>query len=73
MRAGTDSAYPQYNTKSAEREWAMDKNKNRKRDRGKSNAELRKMEPKDNADIGIIDGEKTGVHGGGHEKSGRKG
>jgi hypothetical protein len=39
------------------------------RDREKSNAELRKMEPKDNADVGIIDGKIIGVHDGKHEKS----
>ena len=47
----------------------MDNNKNRIRDRKKSNAELRKMQPKDNADVGIINGEKIGVHDGDHEKS----
>lgn len=47
----------------------MKNNKNRIRDRKKSNAELRKMEPKDNADVGIINGKKIGVHNGGHEKS----
>ena len=50
----------------------MDDNKNRIRDRGKSNPELRKMKPRENADKGIIDGNKTGVHDGGHEKSGRR-
>jgi len=40
----------------------MNNNKNRVRDREKSNAELRKMEPKDNADIGIINGQIIGVH-----------
>ena len=38
----------------------MDNNKNRLKDRDVSNAELRKMEPKDNADVGIKDGKKTG-------------
>lgn len=47
----------------------MDNNKNRKRDRGKSNPELRRMEPKDNSDVGIIGGKKTGVHGSKHEKN----
>ena len=47
----------------------MKNNKNRKRDREKSNPELRKMEPKDNADLGIIHGKKIGVHNGEHEKS----
>ena len=36
----------------------MDKNKNRLKDRPKSNAELRKMKPKDNSDLGIINGNK---------------
>lgn len=49
----------------------MDNNKNRKKDREKSNPELRKMEPRDNADLGIIEGDKIGVHGGKHEKEGR--
>lgn len=47
----------------------MDNNKNRIKDRKKSNAELRKMNPKVNADVGIINGEKIGVHDGKHEKS----
>ena len=47
----------------------MDNNKNRMRDREKSNAELRKMAPKDNADVGIVNGQKIGVHEGKHEKS----
>lgn len=47
----------------------MDNNKNRMRDRGKSNSELRKMEPKDNADVGLINGKITGVHESKHEKS----
>ena len=38
----------------------MDNNKSRKKDRQKSNAELRKMHPKDGEDTGIIDGEKIG-------------
>lgn len=38
----------------------MDDNKNRLKDRPKSNAELRKMDPKNNSDLGIIDGEKIG-------------
>lgn len=46
----------------------MDNNKNRIRDHGKSNAELRKMKPKDNADVGIKDGLITGVHASKHEK-----
>lgn len=47
----------------------MDNNKNRVKDREKSNATLRKMEPKDNADLGIINGQKIGVHESRHEKS----
>lgn len=46
----------------------MKNNKNRMRDREKSNSELRKMEPKDNADVGIVDGKILGIHDGGHEK-----
>jgi hypothetical protein len=48
----------------------MKNNKNRMKDRPKSSPELRKMKPKDNADFGIIDSQKIGVHEGGHEKSG---
>ena len=47
----------------------MDNNKNRMKDRKKTNPELRKMKPRDNADEGIADGRKTGVHDGGHEKN----
>jgi len=47
----------------------MDNNKNRKKDRPKSNPELRRMEPKDNANAGIIEGHKIGMHESGHEKS----
>lgn len=47
----------------------MNNNKNRMKDREKSNATLRKIDPKHNADVGIIDGSKIGVHDGGHEKS----
>jgi hypothetical protein len=46
----------------------MKNNKNRMREREKSNSELRKMEPKDNADVGIVDGKILGIHDGGHEK-----
>ena len=38
----------------------MNNNKNRLRDSDVSNAELRKMEPKDNEDLGIKNGKKTG-------------
>jgi hypothetical protein len=47
----------------------MDNNKSRIRDHGKSNSELRKMKPKDNADVGIINGEMIGVHESKHEKA----
>lgn len=47
----------------------MKNNKNRTRDNGKSDPELRKMEPKDNEDVGIINGQKKGVHESGHEKN----
>lgn len=39
----------------------MDDNKNRLKDRPKSNAKLRKMDPKNNSDLGIIDGKKLGA------------
>lgn len=51
------------------KEITMDNNKNRKKDREKSNSDLRKIEPKDNADIGIINGKKIGVHDSRHEKN----
>jgi hypothetical protein len=47
----------------------MDNNKNRIKDRGKSNPELRKMQPKNNADLGIVNGQSIGVHESKHEKS----
>lgn len=47
----------------------MDNNKNRKKDRPKSKAELRKIKPKEFADAGIIDGHKIGLHDGKHEKN----
>lgn len=47
----------------------MDNNKNRVKDRHHSNAELRKMEPRDFADVGIKEGQIIGVHEGKHEKS----
>lgn len=47
----------------------MDNNKNRMKDRPKSNPELRKMKPEENADAGIINGQKIGLHNGGHEKT----
>lgn len=39
----------------------MDNNKNRLKDRPKSNAELRKIDPKENSDLGIINGKKIGA------------
>ena len=47
----------------------MDNNKNRVKNREKSNPELREMQPKDNADVGIVNGQIIGVHEGKHEKS----
>ncbi|MBH1940799.1 hypothetical protein I5677_07855 [Mobilitalea sibirica] len=47
----------------------MNNNKNRMRDREKSNPELRKMEPRDNANAGILNGQIIGVHESAHEKS----
>jgi hypothetical protein len=47
----------------------MDNNKNRMKDREKSNAELRKIDPTHNADLGIKSGQKIGVHEGKHERS----
>ncbi|MHC1722663.1 hypothetical protein [Aminipila sp.] len=47
----------------------MDNNKNRMKDRPKSNPELRKINPKENEDLGIINGHKIGVHNGKNEKS----
>jgi hypothetical protein len=46
----------------------MDNNKNRMKDRPKSNPELREIKPKRNADAGIVKGQKTGVHESKHEK-----
>ena len=48
----------------------MDNNKNRNKDREKSNADLRKMKPKEYADVGMKNGHKIGTHDGGHEKGG---
>ncbi len=47
----------------------MDNNKNRMKDRPKSNPELRKMKPRENSDIGMINGRKTGQHDAGFEKT----
>jgi hypothetical protein len=41
----------------------MNNNKNRAKDRPKSYPELRKMKPRDNADLGIVDGRKIGTQG----------
>jgi hypothetical protein len=46
----------------------MYNNKNRIKDRPKSNPELRKIKPKEFADAGISDGRIIGVHSSGHEK-----
>ncbi|NLJ30712.1 MAG: hypothetical protein GX424_03770 [Clostridiales bacterium] len=48
----------------------MNNNKSRRKDRPKSNPELRKMQPKDYEDAGIINGRSIGIHDGKHEKSG---
>jgi hypothetical protein len=40
----------------------MDNNKNRMKDRPKSNAELRKINPKQNANVGIENGVKIGAY-----------
>jgi hypothetical protein len=39
------------------------------KDRPKSNPELRKIDPTENADAGIVDGQKVGVHESRHEKT----
>jgi len=49
----------------------MKNNKNRMRDRDKSNADLRKIKPKENADVGMENGFHTGMHTGKHEKGGK--
>lgn len=48
----------------------LDNNKNRMKDRPKSNPELRRMKPKQNADTGMIDAHSIGMHDGKHEKNG---
>jgi hypothetical protein len=50
----------------------MNNNKNRIKDREKSNPELRKMEPRDNSDAGMINGRVIGVHESKNEKTRRK-
>lgn len=47
----------------------MKNNKNRMRDREKTNPELRKINPIENADAGIVNGNKINEHDGKHEKS----
>ncbi|WP_187119323.1 hypothetical protein [Clostridium polynesiense] len=47
----------------------MDNNKHRHKDRPKSNAEKRKMFPKDGADIGIEDGKKIGGYANSKDRS----
>ncbi|NLC19955.1 MAG: hypothetical protein GX757_12225 [Clostridiales bacterium] len=47
----------------------MDNNKNRMKDREKSKAELRKIDPSRFADLGIKEGQANGVHESKHEKS----
>lgn len=47
----------------------MNNNKNREKDRPKSNPELRRMKPRDNSDAGIINNQKIGPHDSGHEKT----
>lgn len=47
----------------------MNNNKNRLKDRPKNHPELRKMKPKENADVGIMNGKKLGLHDAGSEKT----
>lgn len=47
----------------------MNNNKNRMKDRPKSNPELRKMKPIENSDAGMIHGQKIGLHASGHVKT----
>lgn len=49
----------------------MDNNKNRQKDRPKSNAERRKIYPKANANLGVIDGEKMGHYANSKDHSGK--
>ncbi|MEA4895876.1 MAG: hypothetical protein VB064_11540 [Oscillospiraceae bacterium] len=48
--------------------FTTDNNKNRLKDRPKSNPELRKMKPTENADKGIVNGKKISVHESRNEK-----
>ena len=50
----------------------MNNNKNRIKDREKSNPELRKMEPRDNAGAGMINGQVIEVHESKNERKRRK-
>lgn len=47
----------------------MDNNKNRMKDRPKSNAELRKMNSEHGSDIGVKDGQKIGASDSGTNKT----
>ncbi len=47
----------------------MDNNKNRMKDRPKSNAELRKMNSEHGSDIGVEDGQKIGARDSGTNKT----
>jgi hypothetical protein len=40
------------------------------KDREKSDPELRRIKPKENADVGIANGRKLGIHESKHEKGG---
>ena len=46
----------------------VDNNKNRIKDRPKTKAEMRKIQPKDHADLGIENGKIIGTHSADHEK-----
>ena len=48
----------------------MHNNKNRLKDRHKSNPDLREMKPRENADKGLLEGQKIGVHEAKHEREG---
>ncbi len=50
----------------------VDNNKNRNKDRGHSNAELRKMYPQGGENVGIIDGEKIGHYANSKDHSNNK-
>jgi len=40
----------------------MNNNKNRQKDRPKTNTKLRKIKPKENSDLGIAHSKKIGLH-----------